>query len=139
MDSQPEFAEYLFQQFLEEILFILKVQVKGAAGYPSPRNDISDVGAMITFTRENSLGMLQHLLTRHSSLARQRIEVLGADGLFEVAGGNRMIRPGPNPRLCDMALAGLLEFFDEFSQAASQDAPCRAARNEIAEAAEPIA
>jgi hypothetical protein len=63
LDPQPQFPEYLFQQFLEKVLFVLEIKIKGSAGYPRSSDDVGNVRPMITLTCENSLGMPQYLLT----------------------------------------------------------------------------
>ena len=69
---------------------------------------------------------------------RERIEGVCADGFFEIIRRDWMVGSIPDPRLRDVALARLLEFFEELAQAAAQHRSGAASGDEFLEAGQPV-
>src|SRR4029077_9784570 len=69
----------------------------------------------------------QHLLARHPGKPCQRIDPVRAECSRQVIRGDRLMRPGSNPRLCDITLAILLELLEQIVQASAYYASSSAA------------
>ncbi len=61
LDAAGQLGQDLLEQFLEEVLLVLEVEIEGAAGDPRARDDVGHVGAMISLAGEYPLRVAQHL------------------------------------------------------------------------------
>src|SRR5436190_12978200 len=77
----------------------------------------------------------QQFVARQTGVLRQRIDVIGADRLRQVAFGNVLVRSGADPRVGDLGLAVVLELLEQAAEAAAQHAAGRAAGEQTAEPA----
>ena len=93
---------------------------------PCGRELIDDLGQLLAEAR-------QQFLARQAGLRRQEVDLLGRQHLAEVGRRDRLVLAGADPRLGDVALAGILELLEQVAQPAAQDArpgrrcrpPCR--------------
>src|SRR4249919_2502365 len=77
----------------------------------------------------------QQFVARQTGVLRQRIDVIGADRLRQVAFGNVLVRSGADPRFGDLALAVVLKLLEQAAEAAAQHAAGRAAGEQTAQPA----
>src|SRR5205814_1433268 len=77
----------------------------------------------------------QQLLARQAGVLRQRVDVVAADRLRQVAFGNVLVRSGADPRVGGLTLTVVLELLEQAAEAAAQHAAGRAAGEQTAQSA----
>src|SRR5262245_2697754 len=89
---------------------------------------IDDVGQILAEA-------LQQFIARQAALRRERLDLVGAERVGEIAGRDLLVGSVADPRIGLVAHAFLLELIEQVAKAAAQDAARRAARKQSAEAA----
>src|SRR6476469_1581127 len=91
---------------------------------------------LIDETREILPQPFQQVVASHPGLLRERVERVASERAREVALGDRLVRPGADPRMRHIALAVLLELLEQPAETATKGATQQIA--EIAQSA-PVA
>src|SRR6266436_4591521 len=77
----------------------------------------------------------QQFVARQACLGSDRIDLVGAERVGEIAGRNRLVLALADPRIGHLALAALLQLVEEVAEPAGKNAAGRAARQQAAEPA----
>jgi hypothetical protein len=64
----------------------------------------------------------QQVGAAHAGLLSNRIERLATKRIFQIIGGDRLIRSGANPGLSDIAVSTVLELLHQVTEASAEDA-----------------
>src|SRR4029079_17563435 len=89
---------------------------------------IDDVGQVLAEA-------LQQFVAREAALGGERLDLVGAQRVGEVAWRDLLVRPIADPRVGLIPEAVLLELFHEVAEAAAQDAAGCATREQSAQSA----
>src|SRR5437868_13073453 len=87
---------------------------------------------MIDHLRQILAEAIEQLVARQSALRGQRIDLVGAERVGEIARCDRLVLAGPDPRIGFVALAALLQLLEHVAEPAADHAAGRTAREQAA-------